>query len=384
MLEKPENFSSFAKNNASLPDHAKDSDNRGIALDRVGIRGLQHPIKVMDRTHKMQSTVATIDAYVGLESSVRGTHMSRFVEILNAERSEITLRSLPDLLRSIQRKLEANHAYLSVEFPYFLERKAPVSGAKSLMNYPCAFDARLEGQQFSFELVVTVPVTSLCPCSKAVSQYGAHNQRSNVVVQVQGSEFVWIEDIIDAVEKNASAPLFALLKRADEKYVTELAYDNPKFVEDLVRDTMLSVQQIPGVFHVKVSAENFESIHNHSAYGETTWSPPASSTVHLAPAQNTTLKNEQDFGGWLRQLRQERKINQQTLGKALGTSASYISRVESGEKKFSLAALERLAQTLGMDPVIIKLRAGVLEDRVLQMIRQEPESFLAWYSRQLT
>ena len=285
----------------------------------------------MDKTNQMQSTVAEIDAYVGLDETVRGTHMSRLIEIINGERTEITLRSLPTLLSEIQRRLESDSAHLHVRFPYFMEKTAPVSGAKSLMDYPCEFIANRKGNEFSFTLVVTVPVTSLCPCSKAVSKYGAHNQRSHIRVEVQGDEFIWIEDVIGAVESNGSAPLFALLKRSDEKWVTETAYENAKFVEDLVRDSLISLRELPGATHIRVLAENFESIHNHSAFAELVWSNQASTGVPQLNAKPTHSDSALAFGPWLRQTRISRKLSQQNLAEKLNTSALYLSRVEKGD-----------------------------------------------------
>jgi GTP cyclohydrolase I len=194
------------------------------------------------------------------------------VEILHEKRGEMSSRKLPELLAEIQRRLDADEAYAEVAFPYFVAKRAPVSGVGSMMDYPCTFSATQTGPAFDFVLGVRVPVNSLCPCSKAISERGAHNQRSLVDVAVRSDQHVWIEDLIDAVESQASAPLYALLKREDEKYVTELAYDNPRFVEDLVRDVVLAVRALPGVRWLRVSAENQESIHNHTAYAELTWS----------------------------------------------------------------------------------------------------------------
>jgi GTP cyclohydrolase I len=381
MLER--NVENDQYGNRSLPDHAKDIDRRGIPIERVGIKGLTYPIRVMDKTNQMQSTVAEIDAYVGLPADVRGTHMSRFVEIINGERTEITLRSLPSLLQSIQRKLESDSAHLQVRFQYFLEKAAPVSGALSLMNYPCEFNASLEHDAFMFTLVVTVPVTSLCPCSKAVSKYGAHNQRSHIKVHIQSHDFVWIEDVVQAVEKSASAPLYALLKRSDEKWVTEQAYENAKFVEDLVRDSLIQLKKLPGARHIRVLAENFESIHNHSAFAELIWNLDEEKAVD-EPAVNINTQNAPKtqstnmFGSWLKSQRTARKISQQVLAERLGTSASFLSRVESGEKRLSEALLAQLAGVMGMDPTAVQLRGGVVPSDLLHTITADPESFVRW------
>lgn len=258
---------------ARLPDHAAEADHRQLAIDRVGIKDLRYPIQVLDRTGGLQSTVASVNLYVGLPAHFKGTHMSRFVEILNQVRGEITFRNMPQILEQVQERLEAHDAFLELSFPYFVEKKAPVSGVASLMEYEGRFVGRRTGDRTELTLGVTVPVKTLCPCSKAVSDYGAHNQRSLVSVDVRSDDFVWMEQVIEAVEQSASSPLYALLKRSDEKYVTEHAYDHPKFVEDLVRDVVIAVRDLSeGVHWVSVSAENQESIHNHAAYGEITWS----------------------------------------------------------------------------------------------------------------
>jgi GTP cyclohydrolase I len=259
---------------AHLPDHASEADHRQLAIDRVGVRGLTYPITVWDRQHTMQHTVAKVALSVALPPHFKGTHMSRFVEVLNARRGEITLANMDDILTHLQQRLESHEVHLDLEFPYFIEKRAPVSGVASLMDYNAAFHATKIGDDVDFVLEVTVPVKSLCPCSKAISDYGAHNQRSLVTVAVRATEMVWIEDVVAAVEASASAPLFALLKREDEKYITELAYDRPRFVEDLVREVVIAMRALPGVVWLKVTADNQESIHNHSAYAELQWTHP--------------------------------------------------------------------------------------------------------------
>ena len=257
-----------------LPDHASEADDRSIPIDRVGIRRLSYPIQVWDRSNRLQSTIATIDATVSLPATVKGTHMSRFVEVLHEVRGELSLNNLEAVLMRIQHRLGASATHLDVRFPYFMEKAAPVSGAKSLMQYGAAFHASRHGDVFDFVLEVDVPVTTLCPCSKAVSEYGAHNQRSEVKVLVRGEPFLWIEEVVEAVEACASSPVFALLKREDEKFVTELAYDNPRFVEDMIREVVAALK--PRARSLKVSVENFESIHNHSAWAELEWSAEGS------------------------------------------------------------------------------------------------------------
>ena len=269
-----------------LPDCAAEPDARSLPIDQVGISSLRAPIVVWDKARRQQSTVASLSMSVGLPAEVKGTHMSRFVEVLGDYRGELSLRTVPDLLAAVQRRLGARDAYLSAAFPYFLERRAPVSGAVSLMDYDCRFEAGLRGDVLDFVLGVRVPVTTLCPCSKSISDYGAHNQRGLVDVRLRFEGMVWIEDVVEAVEGCASAPLYALLKREDEKHLTERAYENPRFVEDLLREVVLALRALPGVRWLEVRAENLESIHNHSAWGRLTWSAEEPDTPSEATGLN--------------------------------------------------------------------------------------------------
>ena len=269
----------------TLPDHASEADPRGLPIDRVGIEELSYPVQVLDRSQQWQHTVAEIALSVRLPQHFKGTHMSRFVEVLNSVHGEMTFRNLPEILGAVQRRLEADEAHISMRFPYFMTRVAPVSGARSLMEYRCSFEGTKNGPDADFILGVEVPVTSLCPCSKAISERGAHNQRSTVQVWLKTTEFVWIEDIIEAVEGVASAPLYALLKREDEKYVTEQAYDNPKF-RGSVRDAVIALRQLPGVHWLQAKASNQESIHNH-AVASIAWSADQSKTPNRNPQTYT-------------------------------------------------------------------------------------------------
>ena len=251
----------------SIPDVQGAPDGRRLAIDRVGIKGIRHPMRIAERGGGTQHTVATFDMLVGLPHHFKGTHMSRFVEILNAHEREITVDSFRAMLRETAGRLEAESGLIEMAFPYFVQKKAPVSGVKSLLDYEVTFIGEITATgEERFALKVLVPVTSLCPCSKKISEYGAHNQRSHVTVTARIASFVWIEELIDLVEKQASSELYGLLKRPDEKYVTELAYDNPKFVEDMVRDIAGRLDADSRIEAFVVEAENFESIHNHSAY----------------------------------------------------------------------------------------------------------------------
>ena len=256
----------LAKEKVMLTDKQSERDHRELRIDKVGVRGLRFPIQIRDKAHVFQNTVATIAMLVDLPKEFKGTHMSRFIEVLNAHGNVVHVENIPDILQSMRQKLHAETAHLEMEFPFFLEKKAPVSGIPSLMDYTARFDAAATGKGVDFVLEVRVGVTTLCPCSKAISKHGAHNQRGLVTVRIRSREIVWIEDLIALIEASASCELYALLKRQDEKAVTERAYETPVFVEDLVRNVALRLNAHPDVTWYKVEAENYESIHNHNAY----------------------------------------------------------------------------------------------------------------------
>lgn len=249
-----------------IPDLQSRADTRNIAINQVGIKDIKYPVRVKDRSGREQYTIANFNMYVNLPHHFKGTHMSRFVEILNEHEYEITVESFKKMLVEMTKRLEAESGHLEMTFTYFVKKSAPVSGIKSMLDYEVTFIGELINKQSSIILKIVVPATSLCPCSKEISDYGAHNQRSHLIVTVKTNGFIWIEDIIDLVEKQASCELYGLLKRSDEKYVTELAYQNPKFVEDIVRDIAIELNQEKRISDYSVESENFESIHNHSAY----------------------------------------------------------------------------------------------------------------------
>ncbi len=255
-----------AKDPHHIPDVQAAPDSRKLAIDQVGVKAIRHPVRIMERAGGVQHTIATFNMYVGLPHQFKGTHMSRFVEILSAQERELTVESFKVMLKEMVERLEAEQGRIEMSFPYFIEKQAPVSGVKSLMDYEVTFIGEIGRKQQSFAMKVLVPVTSLCPCSKKISRHGAHNQRSHVSVTARTSDFVWIEEIVDLVEKQASSQLYGLLKRPDEKFVTERAYENPKFVEDMVRDVAMNLDRDHRISAFVVEAENFESIHNHSAY----------------------------------------------------------------------------------------------------------------------
>ena len=243
---------------APLHDKQSERDHRELRIDKVGVRGLRFPIQIRDKARSLQNTVATIGMFVDLPKEFKGTHMSRFIEVLNAHGNIVHVENIEDILHAMQVKLNAATSHLEMEFPFFLEKKAPVSGMTSVMDYTARFDATAIGKEIDFVLTVKANVTTLCPCSKAISQYGAHNQRGEVTVQVRFKKPIWIEDLIAIMESSASSELYALLKREDEKAVTERAYDNPVFVEDLVRNVALRLNAHPDVTWYKVEAENQE------------------------------------------------------------------------------------------------------------------------------
>ncbi len=249
-----------------IEDTQSASDDRRIPIDRVGIKSVRFPLQVKDRDHVLQSTVATITLTVDLPHQFKGTHMSRFIEVLNSHGRVLHVNALKDLCREIRRRLDSEKAHLDVEFPYFIEKRAPATGAPGLMDYTARFEACDSQEGFDLVTTVVVPVSTLCPCSKAISERGAHNQRGFVTFSARCVKYLWIEEMIFMVEKCASSELFSLLKRPDEKAVTERAYDNPVFVEDLVRGVAELATADSRISWYRVEVENFESIHNHNAY----------------------------------------------------------------------------------------------------------------------
>ncbi|MFA6313461.1 MAG: GTP cyclohydrolase FolE2 [Sterolibacterium sp.] len=251
----------------AIADVQGSTDSRQLPINKVGIKSIRHPIKVLDKNGGVQHTIAVFNMYVGLPHNFKGTHMSRFVEILNTNEREVSVENFESMLRNMVVLLEAETGHVEMSFPYFINKEAPVSKVKSLIDYEVTFVGEiLPGGNYRQTTRIVVPVTSLCPCSKKISERGAHNQRSHVTVTATTNDFIWIEDLVRMVEDQASCELYGLLKRPDEKYVTERAYDNPKFVEDMVRDVAGVFNNDPRIDAYVVESENFESIHNHSAY----------------------------------------------------------------------------------------------------------------------
>jgi GTP cyclohydrolase I len=253
------------KRHSSIADPQSKLDRRGISIDMVGVRGLRYPITVLDKARGYQNTVGTFNLYVNLPHRFKGTHMSRFIQILNQYHGSINIMKIPEILASMKDNLHAREAHIEVSFPYFIQKVAPVTKAESFMGYNCTIHGVSKSKAREI-LTVEVPVTTLCPCSKEISEKGAHNQRSIVTISVRFTEMVWIEDLVRIIEESASCEIYPLLKREDEKYVTEKAYGRPMFVEDIIRTIAARMDRDPNILWYCVDSENWESIHSHNVY----------------------------------------------------------------------------------------------------------------------
>ncbi len=262
-----------------LVDLQASADTRDVALSAVGVSDIRTPITIRDPKEGHRQTVATVRMSVDVPATSRGAHLSRFIEVLNAYEGQLTLAEIGPFLARLRKRQGAGRASIEVDFAYFLEKAAPVSGARGLIDYRCAFLGEdVDGHQ-DLRLRVEVPVTTLCPCSKAISEAGAHNQRAVVTVELRSNEIVWIEEVVEWVEASGSCPLYPVLKRVDEKHVTERAYANPRFVEDVVRESMVRLRGDPRVRYVRIEAHSHESIHNHNAYARASWQKDESDTT---------------------------------------------------------------------------------------------------------
>jgi GTP cyclohydrolase I len=264
----------MSKARQAIPDVQASADRRKVAIDRVGVKDVTYPLRLHTRAGGEQTTVATINMYVALPHHQKGTHMSRFLEVLNAQTGEQTSEPvcpsrIPEICRAIKERLNAETAHFQASFTYFITKPAPVTAMPGIMDYKVTFECTSNGTD-DFVMGVTAPAASLCPCSKEISEYGAHNQRCHIQAKVRTNKLMWIEDLVELLEAAASCPVFAVLKRPDEKWVTEKAYDNPKFVEDIVRDLALGLERDDRVTWYSIDSENFESIHNHNAYAQIT------------------------------------------------------------------------------------------------------------------
>lgn len=256
------------KNPAGMPDVQGADDHRMVAIDKVGVKEVVYPMRLATRDGGEQTAVATINMYVSLPQEKKGTHMSRFLEVLNEHQcSPFRPEDIPTITQAIKERLNASEAHFEASFTYFIEKPAPVTGQKGLMNYEVTLACTANSHE-DFVLKVAAPATSLCPCSKEISEYGAHNQRCRIEAAVRTEGFMWIEDLVEQLEAAASHPVYAVLKRPDEKYVTEKAYENPKFVEDIIRDLAIGLNNDDRIVQYAISSENFESIHSHNAYAE--------------------------------------------------------------------------------------------------------------------
>lgn len=248
-------------------------DTREIPLKKVGVKGLRYPVLVLDKLNGKQQTSATVNLFVNLPHDYKGTHMSRFIENFHRHHRNLGMKQFLQMLEDIRESLSAERAFGTMKFPFFMTKKAPVSGSESIMEYTCSYEGEVSEKKQNFYVTVSVPVTTVCPCSKAISEYGAHNQRGLVTVKLQNTSLFWIEDVIELIESCASCALYSILKRPDEKWVTEHAYDNPRFVEDVVREVCLGLKSFDKCEKpfswFSVECENYESIHNHNAYAYT-------------------------------------------------------------------------------------------------------------------
>ncbi|MBO5737959.1 GTP cyclohydrolase I FolE2 [bacterium] len=255
-----------------MKDVQNQQDFRGVDIQKVGIKDFEMPIIIQRKEAEDKVIYASATCGVSLPAHFKGTHMSRFVEVLNNWRGKKTL-DIKDCVESMVQRLDAESGYVKFDFKYFVDKKSPVTGISAPMCYDCTFEGILDNykkddEKYRFYLGAKVPVTTLCPCSKEISEYGAHNQRAIISVKVTyaENEHVWLEDLISDIEKTASSELYPLLKREDEKYVTEHAYNNPKFVEDVLRDVVILLRNNDKIKSFEVECESLESIHNHSAW----------------------------------------------------------------------------------------------------------------------
>ena len=265
-----ETFEDSKKKGKVLSDELQDTQNkvdiRNISISRVGIKDIKYPFDILDKDGVSQSTIGNFTMSVGLPDNVKGTHMSRFVKILEDQKEPLSIENFDSLVVNTSDILGSDAAYISVDFTYFKKKKAPVTKVESLLDYSINYTCEVKNNIINKYLKVIVPVTSLCPCSKNISDYGAHNQRSHISAHIRTEKTVWIDDVIEMLEDQASCQIYGLLKRPDEKYVTERAYENPKFTEDIIRDVAVTLNKDDRITAYKIESENFESIHNHSAY----------------------------------------------------------------------------------------------------------------------
>ena len=301
-----------------MKDIQNSPDTRGIAIDQVGVCDLLYPITVLDRENQKQQCAAKVSLSVSLPHHFKGTHMSRFLQVLAEHQGEFTMNTVPSILHDLKKRLDAETAHIEVEFPYFIQRQAPVSGLSAPMDYLCTFIGESNGTKDDFLLRVRVPVGTLCPCSKEISDYGAHNQRGYVTITTRTRkkpdgkwDFLWIEELVEVAEKSASAPIYPLLKRTDERHVTMQAYDNPVFVEDVVRNAAAQLQSDPRIEWFEVRAVNHESIHNHSAFAVVRSNNPSRDEPAWWDSLDTARQDllQKGSAGWKKELARRSKVS---------------------------------------------------------------------------
>ena len=255
-------------NPQAMPDVQAATDERNVHIDKVGVKDVVYPMTLATKDGNEQTTVAKINMYVALPKEKKGTHMSRFLEVLNEHDNQaFSPDDIPEITHKIKERLNAQEAHFEASFTYFIAKPAPVTGHKGLMNYEVTFECTANCTD-DFVIKVAAPATSLCPCSKEISEYGAHNQRCRIEAAVRAEGTLWIEDLVQHLEAAASHPVYAVLKRPDEKFVTEKAFENPKFVEDIIRDLAVMLNEDDRVVQYDISSENYESIHSHNAYAQ--------------------------------------------------------------------------------------------------------------------
>lgn len=249
-----------------MKDVQSERDNRNLPIDQVGISSISWPIQVLDRSNEVQDTVAEVSLSVYLPKDHRGTHMSRFIEVLSMQEKRVTLRNMEETLMSLKKRLNADEAHAEFHFPYFITKKAPISAAEGRVRYDVSFKATLKKNDFDLITEVVVPIQTLCPCSKEISRYGAHSQRAYAKIEVRMKEWMWLEELAEIGDSCGSAPIYSILKREDEKEITERAYNNPRFVEDAVRELALVLDSDDRISWFRISVTSQESIHNHNAF----------------------------------------------------------------------------------------------------------------------
>ncbi len=342
---------------------------------RVGVRGLRYPIAVLDRSQRTQNTVADIDLYVDNPSAIDDAPVHRFIEVLNTVHGELTIRNLPRILSEVQRAFEAPIAGIEARFPYFMQKQAPTSGLRSLMEYPCRFSATLDGQEQTFLLGARIPVES-AENPKTGSDGRVSLERSVIEVQLRSRDFVWLEDLIETVESCGSVPVYPLLTSKDEKALLDVAFSRPIPMQALGQSVVCALSQKWGTDMIHVRVESQSAMYDHQSFTEVTWL--AEPTTNDESIKNLGLSlgdGDFSFGAWLRAERARLRLSQAGLAKAIGVTASFLSRMESDARAPTSALIDNLARMLGHDPLHVGLRAGLLPTDMVRKVQAKPELF---------